>query len=256
MPQICQTDFPTALSVPRPLPGVAPLEPDGWITVDEVYGAQTAYRSALMDSHRDVVMASCPGSEAAQSEALEAALAVLAARDDFEVGPAKVVCPDGRHVPLDAAPLEVLSHLVQEDICLLERADADAEHVLTAGVMCFPASWMLQEKIGRPLMGVHAPVTEYDDALGKRVQRLFDGVQVGRPLWRFNRLWYADADLFQPRAEAARRDPVTAQSYDFLRMEKQSILRLPRTRAVVFSIHTYVLRRQDVPADVEARLAE
>ena len=116
------------------------------------------------------------------------------------------------------------------------------EHVLTGAVLCFPASWKLSEKVGRPLTAIHDPVDEYDAGLAARVQRLFDGVQEGRPLWRMNQLWYADPELHQPRSVTAPRaiedGPEGAAYY---RSERQCILRLPQTQAVVFSIHTMVL---------------
>jgi hypothetical protein len=135
--------------------------------------------------------------------------------------------------------MATLGHLVQEDLCLMEKRGE--EHHLTAAVLCFPASWRLSEKIGRPLTDIHVPVPEYDEGIAKRVQRLFDGVQVGRPLWRFNALRYAEPDLFQPRA---RREPDGAQArgLPYLRSERQCVLRLPDTAACVFSIHTFVVR--------------
>lgn len=74
------------------------------------------------------------------------------------------------------------------------------------------------------------------------------GVQVGRPVWRFNRMWYVDADLYQPRLESDKRPvPEQAEAADFFRTERQTLLRLPDSRAVVFIIHTYVLARENVP---------
>ena len=131
------------------------------------------------------------------------------------------------------APLLTLGRLVQEDICLLEKRGE--EHVLTGAVLCFPANWRLAEKINRPLLGIHAPVPEYDENIARRVQRLFDGVRVGRPLWRFNKLSYSDADLHQPYKKT------DGDVTPFIRSERQCILRLPRTDAVVFSIHTFVV---------------
>lgn len=128
---------------------------------------------------------------------------------------------------------------MQEDFCLLSKSGD--EHVLDAAVLCFPASWRLAEKIGRPLSAVHDPVAEYDAGLARRVQRLFDGVQAGRPLWRFNVLYYDDPALFQPRSAQMPRPLSHARTAPFIRSERQCILRLPRTRAVVFSIHTYVI---------------
>ena len=134
---------------------------------------------------------------------------------------------------------------MQEDLCILQKCGD--EHVLTGAVLCFPASWTLSEKFMRPLIGIHDPVAEYDARLATRVQRLFDGVQVGRPLWRFNALWYSDPALHQPRSSSARREAHSAEEGAYLRSERQCILRLPRTNAVIFSIHSFVLKRADVP---------
>ena len=114
--------------------------------------------------------------------------------------------------------------------------------MLTAAALCFPANWRLADKIEQPLTGIHAPVEEYDADIARRVQRLFDGVRAGRPLWRFNKLRYADADLHQPRRRETGRD------MPFIRSERQCILRLPESDAVAFTIHTYVVRDGDAPA--------
>ena len=153
----------------------------------------------------------------------------------FKVRSGAVTCPDGREIVIDRdQPLLTLGHLVQEDICILQKRGD--QHVLTAAVLCFPANWRLSEKAGRPLTDIHIPVPEYDDNIARRVQRLFDGVQVGRPLWRFNRLTYADPDLHQPR----KKDDNGVG--DYIRTERQCVVRMPQTGAVVFSIHTYVVR--------------
>jgi hypothetical protein len=141
--------------------------------------------------------------------------------------------------------MEVLCQLICEDLCLMEKHGD--EHVLTAGLLCFPSSWSLAEKIGRPLLAIHAPVTSYTDDIGRRVQRLFDAVQPGRPLWRANALRYTDPTLFQPRRSTARRDHAEAEkSGGYIRSERQCILRLPKTWAVVFSIQNRVVRMEDL----------
>ena len=144
-------------------------------------------------------------------------------------------------------PLGTLGQLLQEDFCLLQKPEGANEHLLTGAVLCFPAGWRLSEKFMRPLLAIHDPVPEYDAKLGARVQRLFDGVQVDRPLWRFNVLWYDDPELYQPRSAIAPRELGDPAQAPYLRSERQCILRLPETRAVVFSIHTYVVARADVP---------
>ncbi len=232
---------------PKPLPGIAPLDPDGWLTVDEAFAGQMALRDQLIETRGDEVLAIDASAQDAATELLEMTLDLMRRLPDrgYAVALDAVRRPDGVSVAIDrTAPLRSLGHLVQEDLCLLQKRGN--EHVLTGAVLCFPASWRLDEKFMRPLVGIHDPVEEYGPDLARRVQRLFDGVRPGRPLWRFNYLGYDDPTLFQPRSIHARRDP-PGQNPRFVRSEKQAILRLPQTDAVLFSIHTFVLAREDAP---------
>jgi hypothetical protein len=147
--------------------------------------------------------------------------------------------PDGVLVPLDGPPLLVAGRLVQEDLCLMERRADEHEHRLTGAVLCFPSNWTLAQKLGMPLGRIHLPVDRYDADVAKRVQRLFDLVRPEAPLMRANLLVYGESDLFNPRIEFARHQP-PAGSGRFVRVERQVLLRLRRTRAVVFSIHTFM----------------
>ena len=215
---ILQSALPVEMAETRPLPGIAPCAPQDWLRRDDAFAAQVTERKRLLRCRAGEVLAQLPEAQ----DACEELAALVAA--EVGAGP---------------STFEDLAHLAQEDFCILQKHGD--EHVLTAALLCFPASWRLAEKIGRPLAAIHAPVPEYAPVAG-RVQRLFDGVQVGRPLWRFNRLFYHDPTLFQPRSEQAPRadDPGDA---GYIRSERQCILRLPKTRAVVFSIHTYVVAR-------------
>lgn len=244
---ILQRHLPDDMVADRPLPGVAPLGADDWFLVDDAYGGQMAERRArLLTDPASVVMRD-PMADEALAECLDMALEVMARRPElgFRRERDHVVCPDGGRVAL-GDPLETLARLLQEDLCILQKIGD--EHVLTAAVLCFPASWRLDEKFMRPLTDIHVPVASYDADLARRVQRLFDGVRPGRPLWRFNRLWYHDAALFQPRSIHARRVVPPKEQAAFFRSERQCILRLPNSDAVLFSIHTFVLHRTDVPA--------
>ena len=234
----------------RALPGIQPVVGD-WLRVDEAYCDQMALRRALLDERRnDVLMMSDAALPAAQ-EVLDLVLGKLR-QFAFDVSNDHVTCPDGVSIAIDrAAPLATLGRIVQCDFCL--HVKRDDQHVLDAAVLCFPASWRLAEKIGRPLTAIHDPVPEYDAHLARRVQRLFDGVRAGQPLWRFNQLWYEDPALFQPRSVTAPRDVVAGRAAArFFRAERQTILRLPNTGWIVFTIHNYVLRARDVPAALHA----
>ncbi|MGR3502887.1 heme-dependent oxidative N-demethylase family protein [Pseudaestuariivita sp.] len=237
---ILQHALPYVLDSTRRLPGIAPTE--HWLIQDEAYAAQMAERARLIAELPEEVLALTPEGQPAAEELLRLVVDEAQGWDGFEVRDGAVRCPDGRAVAIDfAQPLETLAQLVQEDLCLL--APAGGGSVLTGAVLCFPASWRLSEKIGRPLPEIHAPVPEYDDGLARRVQRLFDAIRVGQVLMRHNLLWYARPELYQPRSEITPRKE--AGPGEYLRSERQTLRRLPRTGAVVFAIHTYVLSPED-----------
>lgn len=222
------------------LPAMQPVA-GPWVTVDAAYSDQIAEKARLLAECRDDVLARLPGTAAVEAEALETVLQEVAGLPGFRRAHGVMCCPDGREVPLAGDPLGVIAALIQEDICLLEKRGS--EHVLVAALLCFPASWTLAEKLGRPLTAIHKPVAPYDEGIARRVQRLFDGVQPGRPLWRANLLAYDDPALFQPRTEADPR-PVGGPDACWWRSERQTVLRLPETGAVVFAIHTSVAPRR------------
>lgn len=238
MTAICQktlADAPWMQAQTRRLPGVQPLDPRDWIVVDDAYAGQMSERARILKDHRADVLQTLPKAYNAIQELHDTVLAHLAERDDFEINGTTCLRPDGVRVDLyDDEPLAVLCRLVTEDFCILQKSGS--EHDLTAALLCFPASWTLSQKFGSPLAHVHAPVEEYDDGVAKRVQRLFDAVQVGKPLWRSNALRYRDPELYQPRPENEPRS--YEKPGDYIRTERQCILRLPETQAVVFSIQT------------------
>lgn len=233
------------------LPGVMPMVGDDWLRVDDAFAGQLALRDRLFATVPDRVHALLDDGQGAATELYQSILTRLAHRPGYRVGQASALRPDGIEVPLDRdQPLLTLGRLVQEDLCVLERA-GDV-HRLTGAALCFPASWSLAEKIGRPLISIHAPVRGYDAEIAARVQRMFDAIRPEQPLWRMNALVYVDPTLHQPRREA---DPRTdRRGGGFVRSERQCFVRLPQSRAVVFSIHTYVVRIETLSALERAAL--
>lgn len=222
----------------RPLPGMRPNDGPNWITVDDAYSDQLAQKASLLKTQPQNVLRCLPTSNDATREVLREVTALLENRDDFSVRSDTIQRPDGVEVKVDPyAPLLTLSQLIQEDICILQKQED--EHVLTAALLCFPASWTLAEKIGKPLTAIHTPVPEYDANIAKRVQRLFDGVRIGQPMWRANFLNYSDPTLYHPRTEDEPRTD-DHNNHTYQRSERQTVWRLPKTRAVVFAIHTTV----------------
>ncbi|SFH99114.1 heme-dependent oxidative N-demethylase family protein [Albimonas pacifica] len=231
-------------------PGIQPLDPAEWFLIAEDYAGQMAERDRLVADHPGWAFARTPQGEAAEAELLELMIPHLVARHGFrEDGPRALVRPDGVRVGLDdLPPIATAGRLVQDDLLLMARPEGAEEHVLVSGILCFPAHWTLGEKIGRPLLRIHLPVPEYPGDLARRVQRFFDGVQPGRPLWRANWHFAGGPEIVTPMAEVEKtrmyRERLALTEEAWLRVERQTVARLPRTRAVLFGVRTIV-----TPAD-------
>jgi len=217
----------------RRLPGIQPVAKGEWLLRDEAFAAQMAYRDALIATRQNEVFRAVPESLSMQEELLET---VLAALDDGYQRGRGVTRPDGVQIPLEGPPLLTAARLVQEDLLIM---DMSAEPRLTAAALCFPASWTLEEKFGAGLMGIHGYVDEYTEEMAARVRRMFEAIRPEQPLWRANFLRYADPDLHQPRRVGE--DKPAPDIGGFVRVERQTLRKLPRTGAVVFGIHTYVI---------------
>ena len=139
-------------------------------------------------------------------------------------------------------PLEIGARLVQEDLVLMRRGDSGWR--IAAACLCFPSTWVLREKFGRDMDRIHAPVPGYAEHIGPRLQRIFDNLQVDRPVWRLNWSIYDSPDLYFPRRRPGPRrwlsDGVDADANCFIRVERQTLRRLPLSDDILFTIKVYV----------------
>ncbi|MXQ08395.1 DUF3445 domain-containing protein [Alphaproteobacteria bacterium GH1-50] len=235
------------------LPGTFPLDPADWLRVSDAFAGQMALRDGLIAGRPADVHAMLPEAEEAAAECLEFVLGHCGQTQGYEKTESTVLRPDGMLVPVDRArPLLTIGRLVQEDVCILQRIVGD-EHVLTGAILCFPASWTLSEKIGRPMTRIHRPVREYGDTVAPRVQRMFDRMRPETPLWRANALLYDHPRLHSPKAEASGERHLSDEGR-FLRSERQTLRKLPRTGAIVFAIHTVLVEIADLTAEQRATL--
>lgn len=237
------------------LPGVQPLALDDWLIRDEVFDQQMRLRDHLIATRSGDVHSLMPEAVPAARECLALVLDTLANDAGYRIGASTVLRPDGQLVPIDSDnPLLTIGRLIQADVCLMEQSGD--EHALTGAILCFPASWTLSEKIGRPLSAIHIPIPEYDSNVTRRVQRLFDAIRPERPMWRANAILHHDPSLFHPQSEKsphAIRQSGHAGTY--LRSERQTLRRLPVTGAVIFTIHTYMIPADRLSDDQRAGLA-
>lgn len=236
------------------LPGVTPLDLSDWLQFDEAFNGQMALRDRLITNQRDDVVQLSTEAKLAADELLDILLQLLSHNPGYNVAHNKVLRPDGVFVVLDKKdPLGTLGRLVQEDFCILQKLGN--EHVLTGAVLCFPASWSLMDKFMKPLGLIHQPVGEYDENIGKRVQRMFDMMRFEQPLWRSNVLIYDEPTLHTPYAKPVRKADSNL-SKRYVRSERQSLVKLLDSSAIVFSIHTFLVQSENLTEKEKAVLIQ
>lgn len=235
------------------LPGVQPLPLGDYLRRNEAYAGQMALRDGLIAQKRSVVHGLLPQARTAAEELYDLVLEKISQDPGYSRTKDSVLRPDGVRTDLDRSnPLITLGRLVQEDLCILQPEGE--EHHLTGAILCFPASWTLAQKLGRAMTSIHSPVDSYTAEMAARVQRMFDAIRVEQGLWRMNFFTYESPDLHHPRLEEVPRDRLKSIDKPYLRCERQCLIRLPKTGAVVFTIHTYLMRIADLPPEAQMSL--
>jgi len=227
--------------------GLMPLPWSQWLEIDRRLADDLAAKRALLDTRPREVFAALPEAAEAAAELLARLAAHLPQHHaelyrragdmltNLATGERWDVARPGLH------PLDLAGRLVQEDLCLMQGA-GDA-YRLVAASLCSPARWRLSDKLGHPLAEIHAPVAGYAAKLAAPVDRFFATLKAGRLVWRLNWGIVDDPAPFQPVAPPPK--PVAAADAGerlWLRVERQTLQRLPATGAVVFTIRTYITR--------------
>ena len=217
--------------------GLNSLRPEEWMVVDADFELFQQHKLALAKQRFDSVCQALPESGAAQRELADKLLLHLgndhAARYGLKTN-ALTHHESGLQWPLDRRDLWHSSLWVQEDLCLLQ--ETGGEFRLTAASLCSPSNWKLEDKIGRGMDMIHRPVPGYQTQLAARVNRLLASLKPSKPLLRYN--W-----SIQPHNELCWRDdvePDTVTNEKYWRVERQTLVRLPQTGAVVFGIRIFL----------------
>ena len=243
---------------------------DDLLEIDDRYPDELAERRHLLATRHADVFATTPGSEAARAETLALLTELLPrrypgwfTRDEHTIH--NHLTSEVWPLAPDQDPLEVAGRLVQEDLCLIDPSGPAP--ILAAAILCAPSRWRLSEKIGRPLAAVHGAVPLYADRLSAPVDRFMRALRPGKVAQRLNWSITDDGALFQQSGKHKTEldptiTPENAATRLFLRVERQTFVRLPQSGAVLFAIrvHSYPLARviaipgaaRDLAAAVEA----
>lgn len=210
--------------------GLSALDPQRWIEPDAECDRYLNEKRALAAARLDEVFRATEDSLPAQEECLAALVAHLKAhhpRHMLETGLA-----DQRLPPLLRAGM-----LVQDDLVIMMKREAGWS--IAAAHLSFPSSWSLAEKFDRPMEEVHEHVPGFQGGTRNAVMinRIFDNLAPGLPAERFNWSINWKEKLFHPetgRNDAAKPDEAV------VRVERQTLTKLPVTGAIVFTIRIYL----------------
>lgn len=220
---------------------------------DDTYPEQMRQRRNLLDTQHETVFAALPHTEAAQAETLDLLIDHLTTdhptwfdrTSSAHTGPLIKNRLTGERWTLDPPPpnpLERAGRLVAEDLCLLNQPHDGAPFHLVAAILCFPSRWRLADKLGQPLTAIHAPVPTYATHLASPVDRFMMSLKPNRSVTRLNWSIHDNPALHQPHGHATPPQPITAENAGttlHLRLERQTLTRLPRTGAILFTIRTH-----------------
>lgn len=242
--------------------GLRARDESEWLPFDDLFGDDAARarqmaekQSLLADRHKDV-FAAMPGSEPAGQEVLAMVQAHLQAHHLYTPAPTPKD-NDNLH------PLDMAAQLIPEDLLLLEPrfranggAAGDYDWCLVAASLCFPAHWVLAEKMDKPLAEIHAPVPGYQERLATPMDRFFTNMKVGPISSRMNWSLQLGDELFAPH-RSSRKAAVSDMDSEAmcLRVESQTLRKLPETGHVLFTIRTHMVpmaRWRDVPGAFES----
>lgn len=155
--------------------------------------------------------------------------------------------PDG-----PVGPMEYIARQMQGDFTLLDQRDNNLW--LDAGVLTSPGNWSLDFNLGMNFIEWHGPVPARPETqLFERALHYLMGLRVGAPVRRLN--W---STTVEPRLDTGleaypdwgrHRQGVTRENLGeklHMRIELQSLYRLPRSNAILFSIRCYLLSLADL----------
>ena len=160
---------------------------------------------------------------------------------------------------------------MQEDLILMRQGENGWR--LVAGSLCFPSSWSLTEKFGKPMQDIHVPVPGFGPGtrMAELIERMFDklAVAVGRTLQLVDPVRRRPLSsalrprAHRPRGRRARRafPDSDVAGHAFIRVERQTLRKLPVSGDILFTIRIYldplaVLARHEDRARLAGSFAE
>lgn len=149
-------------------------------------------------------------------------------------------------MPLKEHPLMYVTKMAKEDFYVVQKNPEDGMHYLVAAAVPFPGGLFgICDKLGKHLDIIHEEVPYYQEKLKKLMERWFERLDEYSPVERAS--WYITWDhklkvnniyqlpKFVPNLESSMRS--TDPKEFNVRVERQTLRRLPKSRAIIFTNH-------------------
>lgn len=112
---------------------------------------------------------------------------------------------------------------------------------LVGGCVCFPSSWVPEEKFGHPLEGIHSVVPGLNQELGRKIQSFVESLKPGADWERVNWGIAATPELnLHPERGLPRLGAHASLATSWFRVEHQAFRRLPQSKGVLFVLRIQV----------------
>ena len=224
--------------------GLSPISESAWLELDNKFEEEILLKKNLLNTNRDKVLQISKGSEDEQEEILESILNYLQKfhSDKYKFSKDSIYIKstnDLYDLRQFKNPIELASLLVQEDLVLM--SPKEDKFYLEAASLSAPSHWSLTEKFSKSLLDLHDGVPGYKEDIGKRVDEIFNKLPTERILERYNWSIYDDPKLFQPvHSKPFVEFKETKPNKLFLRVERQTIRKLPKYETILFTIRVHV----------------
>ncbi|KAH7109839.1 hypothetical protein B0J11DRAFT_448750 [Dendryphion nanum] len=255
--------------------GLRKLDAKEWLSIDQSYTTFHEARAELLAEMREECIQVTQEGEEACVELMQEVVEFLLKRypEHFQIHD----CGFGRKKienritgeefdlqrPWTCYPLEMCARLAMEDFNILHKGAFTGEHYLTASATVFPAGWRLRERIGKSVADLHGPVPLWKDVSEILNASYFTRLSPSSCMQRsslFIQIAPADRHLEEILFAQHGKDLFAGDICNLLprdiliRRESQIFRRLPKSGAVVFTVHTSLEKLTDLPESEHASL--
>ena len=255
--------------------GVRKSSHHDWIELDNHYAHYHKERAARLAERGEKCYGTAPEAYPAAIELLENLVDYLPARYPSmfrrtDMGVDNLWSGESFNIidrPLAEDPIVICARLVQDDPAIMVQRP-DGQYYLLSGFVALAGFWRLTDKFGMSLSEIHTSgsVPQFKDKLERGMLNLFRRLRPEEIVARNNYYVQVDDGLAWSKSIAPEdSDTVkwgtaernTKPDTYYFRSERQTLWRLPKTGAVVFTIRTYFLPLKDIVEEdyVPGRLA-